>query len=258
MMLSAPGLVRSQERRSGPRIGLAGWSVVAAHRHLLGEGDSALARYATRFDCVEINSSFYRSHQAATYERWAASVAADFRFCVKLPQTITHELGLRRAREPLEGFLDEVAGLGRKLGGLLVQLPPSLAWDGRSANAFFMLLRFRHEGAVALEPRHASWFDAKRDAFYARYRVSRVAADPARPPGAGAPGGDTSRCRYFRWHGSPRMYYSAYGDDRLQALAVALGRSRKTWCVFDNTAGGHAAADAARLQAFVQREPVRA
>lgn len=244
--------------RSGPRIGLAGWSVVSAHRHLLGEGDNALARYATRFDCVEINSSFYRSHQAATYERWAASVPAGFRFSVKLPQTITHELGLRRAREPLERFLDEVAGLGRKLGGLLVQLPPSLAWEGRSANAFFTLLRFRHAGPVALEPRHASWLDAGRDAFFIRYGVSRVAADPGKPAGAGTPGGDLSQWRYFRWHGSPRMYYSSYDDGRLAGLASDLGKSRKTWCIFDNTAAGHAAADAARLQAFVRRESAHA
>ena len=172
---------------------------------------------------------------------------------MKLPQTITHELGLRRAREPLERFLDEVAGLGRKLGGLLVQLPPSLAWDGRSANAFFTLLRLRHAGPVALEPRHASWFDAKRDEFYARYGLSRVAADPPKPAGAEAPGGDPSQWRYFRWHGSPRMYYSSYDDARLQTLATALGRSRKTWCIFDNTAAGHAAGDAARLQAFLQQ-----
>jgi len=231
-----------------PRIGVAGWSVVAAHRGLLGAGENALARYATRFDCVEINSSFYRSHQAATYERWAQTVPANFRFSVKLPQTITHELGLRRARDPLEQFLDEVAGLGRKLGGLLVQLPPSLAWDGRSANAFLTLLRFRHAGAVALEPRHASWFGAARDDFYRRYQLARVAADPAKVDGADRPGGDSSQWRYFRWHGSPRMYYSSYDDARLDALATDLGTARKTWCIFDNTAGGHAAGDAARLQ----------
>lgn len=230
------------------RIGLAGWSVVAAHRHLLGEGDSMLARYATRFDCVEINSSFYRSHQPKTYERWAASVSNDFRFSVKLPQVITHELGLRGAREPLEQFLDEIAGLGDKLGGVLVQLAPSLAWDGRVANAFFTLLRFRYAGPVALEPRHASWFDAKRTEFYTRYAIARVAADPAKIPGAEQPAGDTKQWRYFRWHGSPRMYYSRYDDAPLDALATDVGHAKNAWVIFDNTAGGHAAGDAARLQ----------
>lgn len=238
-----------------PRIGCAGWSIVAAHRGLLGEGDNALARYATRFDIVEINSSFYRSHQAATYERWAAAVPASFRFAVKLPQTITHELGLRRAREPLEQFLEEVEGLGRKLGGLLIQMPPSFAWDGRTANAFFTLLRFRHDGPVACEPRHASWFDPARDEFWKRYRISRVAADPSKIPGGDRPGGDTGDWRYWRWHGSPRMYYSRYEDAQLEALARDTKTApRRNWVIFDNTAGGHAANDAARLQDLARSE----
>ena len=246
--------------RPVPRIGCAGWSVVAAHRGLLGTGENALARYATRFDCVEINSSFYRSHQAATYEKWTATVPANFRFAVKAPQTITHELGLRRARDPLEQFLDEIAGLGPKLGGVLLQLPPSFDWDGRVANAFFTLLRFRFDGPVALEPRHASWFAPARDAFYARYRVARVAADPARIPGAETPGGDAGQWRYFRWHGSPRMYYSRYEDAQLADLAQAATKSapRRSWVIFDNTAGGHAAGDAARLQAVVRKEKLHA
>ena len=62
------------------RIGCAGWSVLSRHRALFGTEGSHLARYATRFDAVEINSSFYRPHRRATYERWAASVPDAFRF----------------------------------------------------------------------------------------------------------------------------------------------------------------------------------
>jgi uncharacterized protein YecE (DUF72 family) len=232
------------------RIGCAGWSVVAAHRDLLGPGDSMLARYATRFDCVEINSSFYRSHQRDTYVRWAASVPPGFRFSVKLPQQITHEQALRRARVPLLRFLDEIAGLGRKLGGILVQLPPSLSFDARVADAFFALLRQHYDGPVACEPRHASWFEPRRDTFWQRHTVARVAADPPRVAGGESPGGATTHWRYWRWHGSPRMYYSRYEDEPLRALSDAMRNRtpRRTWCIFDNTAGGHAAGDAARLQ----------
>lgn len=241
-----------------PRIGVAGWSVMSAHRHLLGEGGSMLARYATRFPCVEINSSFYRSHRRDTYARWAAEVPAAFRFSVKLPQTITHELALRRTRVPLQRFLDEVAGLGRKLGGLLVQLPPSLPFEARSANAFFALLRELHDGAVACEPRHASWFEPAREDFWQRHRVARVGADPPRVPGGDVPHGYAGQWRYWRLHGSPHMYRSRYEDDALQRLAQALRTApRRHWVVFDNTAGGHAASDAARLQDFC-RETVGA
>jgi len=71
------------------RIGCAGWSIPSRHAPLFGDGDSHLARYATRFDVAEINSTFYRPHQPRTFERWAASVPASFRFSVKLPRAIT-------------------------------------------------------------------------------------------------------------------------------------------------------------------------
>src|SRR5690554_5249594 len=120
------------DSRSSPvRIGCAGWSIPSRHKHLFGEGGSHLARYATRFDVTEINSTFYRPHQPRTFERWAASVPARFRFSVKLPRQITHEARLLRTGDALTEFFDGVAGLGKKLGGVLVQLPPSLAFDAR-------------------------------------------------------------------------------------------------------------------------------
>src|SRR5439155_1202934 len=82
---------------------------------------------------AEINTSFYRPHAAKVWARWAASVPSSFRFAVKMPKLITHERALTRAREPLIQFLGEIAALGLALGPLLVQLPPSLAFDPRHA-----------------------------------------------------------------------------------------------------------------------------
>jgi len=228
---------------------------MSRHRALVGDEGSHLARYATRFDAVEINSSFYRSHAAATYARWAAQVPRDFHFSVKLPKAITHEAALRRCGPQLTRFAEETAGLGRTLGGVLVQLPPSLVFDARVADTFFAMLRRRFTCAVACEPRHPSWFQPPVDALWRRHAVARVAADPARVAEAAQPGG-AGRWAYFRWHGSPRMYYDAYDDARLQALATAArtaASSRRTaWVIFDNTAAGHALADAARLQAMLE------
>ena len=72
------------------RIGCAGWNLPKAHADAFPPEGSHLERYAGVFDSVEINSSFYRSHRAQTYARWAASVPPTFRFAVKLPCTITH------------------------------------------------------------------------------------------------------------------------------------------------------------------------
>lgn len=240
------------------RIGCAGWSIPAAHRTLFGAGASMLARYATRFDCVEINSSFYRPHRRQTYARWAASVPRDFRFSVKLPRTISHEQRMRGSGALLDRFLEECGGLGGKLGCLLLQLPPSLALEPRVAATFLAMLRRRYAGAVACEPRHASWFTPRAEELLRRHRVARVAADPALHPGADLPAADGA-VAYWRWHGSPRMYYSAYGEADLRARAalVRVRSARSNWVIFDNTAHGHAIADAACLQAILRRGNVR-
>ena len=242
------------------RIGCAGWTIPAAHAHLFGSGDSVLARYATRFDAVEINSSFYRPHQRKTYARWADSVPRDFRFSVKVPKVISHEQRLHRSGPELDRFVDEIGGLGAKLGGVLVQLPPSLAFDARVAGNFFAMLRRRLSARIACEPRHASWFTAAADALWTRHDVARVAADPALAAAARIAAGQGS-WRYWRWHGSPRMYYSAYDDEALHALAVDVTATTpakaEAWIIFDNTAHGHATADAARLQAMLAAKALR-
>jgi uncharacterized protein YecE (DUF72 family) len=90
-------------------IGTAGWGVASQYSaHFCTDG-SHLARYATRLNAAEINSSFYRSHRRVTYERWAASVPEYFRFSVKLPKEITHDRRLRQCEAQLDRFTHEVA-----------------------------------------------------------------------------------------------------------------------------------------------------
>ena len=232
-------------------IGSAGWSLPRAEQHRFPEAGSHLARYATRLPAAEINSSFHRTHRPVTYERWAASVPRSFRFSVKIPKTITHELRLVDSEPLLASFLTEIAGLGDRLGGLLVQLPPSLELDVAVAATFFATLRHRYAGMVALEPRHASWFTADAEQLLQSTRIARVAADPAVVAAAAEPGGWASTV-YYRLHGSPRMYYSAYDTAYLDALAQRLDAHLRggatVWCVFDNTAHGAAIGNALDLQ----------
>jgi uncharacterized protein YecE (DUF72 family) len=231
------------------RIGTAGWSIPSQHAaETAGEG-THLHRYARVFNCVEINSSFYRSHRIATWQRWAESVPENFRFAVKMARTITHEAALACSRETLQKFLDEVNTLGTKLGPILVQLPPKLALDALRATEFFIMLRDLHGGPIALEPRHASWFTPEGDELLQRFQLSRVAADPPRTSHDSRPAGWPG-LRYYRLHGSPRIYYSAYSDEYLAALAhaIALNIDSETFCIFDNTALGEAFANAQVLQ----------
>ena len=225
-----------------------------------GDG-THLQRYARVFGCAEINSSFYRPHSFELYARWASLTPRSFRFSVKLPKLITHEGRLRNARLPLERFLAEIAGLGEKLGVLLVQLPPSLEFDARVARNFFTLLRDRHEGAVVCEPRHPSWFTSIAEKYLVRFQIGRVAADPARMPEAKAPSGwmgadddGAGATGYYRLHGSPRIYWSVYSSERIVQWAeelISLPRASDVWCIFDNTAGGGAISNALELMVRV-------
>ncbi|MEO8014280.1 MAG: DUF72 domain-containing protein [Polaromonas sp.] len=229
------------------KVGCAGWSLPRAQWPEFPATGTHLQRYAARFNAVEINSSFYRPHQTATYARWAASVPEHFRFSVKLPRTITHQQRLAGCAGLLGDFLAQAGGLGEKLGCLLVQLPPSLAFDAALVQDFLRLLRECHGGPVALEPRHASWFTAPADPLLHAWQVGRVLADPVVHEAGRLPGGFAGLV-YVRLHGSPRMYYSAYDRAVLDALVARLQRAATSgaavWCVFDNTAEGAAMQDA--------------
>lgn len=228
-------------------VGTAGWSLPAAERDAFPDAGTHLERYAARFGAVEINSSFYRPHRPATYARWRESVPDAFRFAVKIPRLVTHELRLRDADSAIDRFLDEASHLGDKLGCLLVQLPPSLACDPEIADEFFAGLRQRVDAGIACEPRHVSWFTPPVDNLFVRHRIARVAADPAPVPGADLPAGWPDLV-YRRLHGSPRIYYSAYEDETVDAIADALradeAAGRESWCIYDNTALGAATRNA--------------
>ena len=230
-------------------VGCAGWSLPRDAQPRFPAEGTHLVRYAARLPATEINSSFYRPHRPATYARWAARVPPGFRFSVKAPRTITHERRLVDAEPLLDAFLGEVAALGPALGCLLVQLPPSLAFAPAAADAFLAALRARHAGAVAVEPRHPSWFVPEADALLDRWHVGRVAADPARVPAAAVPGGWPG-VAYYRLHGSPRVYYSPYDGAMLDGLAAQLRAAppgAQRWCIFDNTASGAATVNALDL-----------
>lgn len=232
------------------RVGTAGWSLPPRDQpRFPGEG-THLERYARVLPAVEINSTFHRPHRPATFARWAESVPADFRFSVKVPRTITHDARLVEAEALVDAFLEQFAPLGVKAGCLLVQLPPKLELDAAVARTFFKHLRGAFAGDIAVEPRHVTWFTPAADRLLDKVRVARVAADPPRAPEDGKPGG-WQGLAYYRWHGSPRVYYSSYEDEALDALAFQLRRHEEegvpSWCVFDNTTLGAGTANALSL-----------
>lgn len=228
-------------------IGTAGWQL---SKDLSARRDgSALERYAEHLNAVEINSTHYKHHMERTFQRWAASVPRDFRFAVKMHRDITHGQRLTQVG-PVQEFLKEVIALGDRLGPVLVQLPPSLAWSDTCGDVL-EAMREVYDGTVVLEPRHPSWSSGPVLRRLQQAHISVVAADPPLIIPTLKPLGDPAMC-YFRLHGNPRVYWSPYEEAALRKVAIQveelLKLRRRVWVVFDNTASGQAAPNALRLK----------
>jgi uncharacterized protein YecE (DUF72 family) len=134
--------------------------------------DQMLSFYAGRLRTVEINNTFYRMPRADVIAGWREQVPPEFRFVIKAPRRLSHILKLANCEEPAKYLFDAVAGLGERLGAVLVQLPPHFRADVGRLESFLALVP---DGIpVAFEFRHESWRDpavyaalAGRDAAFA-------------------------------------------------------------------------------------------
>jgi uncharacterized protein YecE (DUF72 family) len=239
----------SQVTETPIRVGCAGWRMPTLEQREAGV--THLQRYSQVFSAVEINSSFYQPHRRATYAKWATSVDPDFAFSVKLPKAITHLGRLADVESPVSQFWEAVAGLGAKLKCILVQLPPKLGRHPSVDERFFERLRRDTHVDIVCEARNPEWFDERTDALLASYSIGRVIADPRLDPREIACTGDPP-VTYVRLHGSPKVYYSEYGRAALEYwrrfLLVRQEAGHRCWCIFDNTAAGHALTNAYELR----------
>lgn len=236
------------------RIGSVGWTIPRGSAASFPAEGSHLQRYAACLNAVEVDATFYRIPRQRTLARWAEAVPDDFRFAVKAPRAATHQARLAQP-DRMAPLLEATEALGPKLEVLLVQLPPSLAFDPHLAQAFFSWLRGRWSRGLVCEPRHPSWFDPEAERLLREWHVARVAADPAPVPSGAGPGG-SPHLIYYRLHGSPRRYYSSYDAGQLESLAqrlIAHSARGDVWCIFDNTAAGAAIPNALGLQALLPR-----
>ena len=222
-----------------PITATAAWSIPKTVAKRFAAEGSGLARYASVFGGVEVNSTFYRRHKSSTFARWAASVPEAFRFSVKIPKEITHVRAMKDIGEPFDIFLQDISSLGGKRGPLLCQLPPSLAFDPDRMEAAFETMRETDPGPIVIEVRHRSWASNVATDLLKAYSIDRVLADPALVwPAADFP----DKPRYVRLHGKPKIYYSSYTDEEIRSFSERLAPD--SWCVFDNTASGAAVENA--------------
>ncbi|HOS96076.1 MAG TPA: DUF72 domain-containing protein [Deltaproteobacteria bacterium] len=229
-------------------VGTSGWNYDHWRGPFYPEG---LARtrwlewYARTFSCVEVNATFYRSMRPSTFGKWAQTTPEGFVWAVKASRFITHVRRLRHADQALELFLDSLAPLGAKLGPVLFQLPPSLAFDPAMAESFLGILpRGRR---FTLEARHESWVSDEAMTCLRHANVAWCISDTAgRYPFREAVSADFA---YIRLHGPKKLYASCYTEDELSAWAGKIrGLGVDTYVFFDNDSEAHAPANAKRLR----------
>lgn len=223
------------------RIGTAGWNIPAEFRSSFPEEGSHLTRYSQILNAVEINSTFYKYHQARTFARWKEETPANFQFSVKLHQDFTHKCDLYPKVRDLKNFFQGVNELGEKWKVLLIQFPGKMEFHEKKISRFYDLLRRNFEGHIVLEPRNLTWISKESLKLMKEFRISKVIADPERCPLKKNP---EFGIHYVRLHGSPIIYRSSYTKKFLKGLKRDLQSIRNPWVIFDNTTFGLATENA--------------
>ena len=242
------------------RIGCSGWQ----YKHWRGNfyaSELPLKRwfehYASVFDTVEINNSFYRLPQTSTFADWGHRAPLRFLFAVKASRFLTHMKKLKEPEGPLDLFFSRARALGRHLGPVLYQLPPGWKLDIARLEHFLHVLPrdVRH----VVEFREPTWYDDRVLALLERHRVALCLHD--------MPGSATGRLRvgpfvYVRYHGASGRYDGSYPEDRLEGWAEWLGSQAAAgadvYAYFNNDMGGHAPRDAQTLRRLLAPRPVAA
>jgi uncharacterized protein YecE (DUF72 family) len=208
-----------------------------------------LEHYANRFATVEVNNAFYRLPERSTFEQWRSRTPADFSFAVKVSRFLTHVKRLREPAEPVARFLDRAAGLGDKLGPVLLQLPPTLRADLGLLDE--TLERFGGSARVVVEPRHESWFTADCRRLLERHRAALCWADRLGRPVT--PLWVTADFGYLRLHEGRAQPWPRYGRQALDTWLDRLDGVTEAFVFFNNDPGGAAVIDAGVFARLAER-----
>ncbi len=208
-----------------------------------------LGYYASQFSCVEINNSFYRLPESASFEKWLEATPAEFRFALKAPRIITHYKKLKSCENQLDVLLTRLARLGERIGPLLFQLPPRWRCNTRRLGAF--LERLSGPLRFAFEFRDPSWHCRE---VYDLLRAHRAAFCIFDKDGHTTALETTADFVYVRLHGPTDAHTGNYHPQTLRGWAVkAKGWQREgkdVFLFFDNDAGGYAAKNAQRIRRY--------
>jgi len=235
------------------RIGCSGFSYDHWRGPFYPEGlpqRQWFSHYCSVFASVELNVTFYRLPQPATFEHWRRDSPEGFRFAVKGSRYITHVLRLADPEEPLERFYTAARHLGEKLGTVLWQFPPDLVADPGRCDRFLALLD-RYPNRKAFECRHPSWLESE---IIDRCREHNVTLCMADWPPFLADLPPTADFVYLRRHGQGGRYASRYTPEELARDAERIKSflaQRDVFIYFNNDYAGYAPANARELTALL-------
>jgi uncharacterized protein YecE (DUF72 family) len=239
-------------------VGTSGWQYQDWRGVLYPEGLPVrlwLEEYAAAFATVEVNNAFYRLPARETFEAWRVRLPPDFVVAVKASRYLTHIKRLKDPEEPVHRLMTRAAGLGDRLGPVLLQLPPTLRADPGLLDA--CLACFPPGTRVAVEPRHPSWWTPRVRRVLELHGAALCWADAhARPV---TPLWPTSGWGYVRFHVGRARAWPRYGRRSLEtwvdriATAWPDGDERDVYAYFNNDPTGAAVRDAVTFAGAARR-----
>lgn len=209
-----------------------------------------LEYYVKFFNSVELNVTFYRLVQKKTFQNWQKRTPKNFYFVAKGSRFITHIKKLKDIEESLKLFIDNVAGLKKKLAAILWQLPPSFRKDLKCLETFLKLLG-KTKIRQVFEFRNDSWFDQEVYDLLKRYNGCLCIAHSSRFPCVKE---ITADFIYLRFHGGDSLYSSNYSERELKEwVDFAKGyKGRDIFAFFNNDAYGYAVKNAQRFRELLE------
>ncbi len=223
------------------------------------KGKSRLAYYASLFNSIEINSSFYKLPKASTVIKWSESVPERFRFTFKLSKSISHSKGLDFNAEEVALFMRTINNIDTKKGCLLIQFPPSFKPDSiKQLEKLFITIdatNAHQAWKVAVEFRNNAWYNNQTFKLLEQFNFNLVLQDlPASITPLTAP---LTSVIYLRFHGTEKNYRGSYDNnflsDYAQRIKKWMQEGRCVYCYFNNTLGA-AFNNLQALNGFVNRD----
>lgn len=205
------------------------------------ENASRLTYYASIFNSIEINRSFYKVPLPATTAAWESSVPGDFRFTFKLWKDITHTSELNFKNEDVRLFMRSINSIQHKKGCLLIQFPPTLriVFTHRLVELLSLIKEHNSNWRIAVEFRNKSWYNESTFELLNLFNAALVIHDI---PGSATPyASHTQDFMYLRFHGPTGNYRGSYTDDFLHEYAGYISEWRaegkEIYLYFNNTMG---------------------